>query len=262
LRIHSTAIIDPKSELDSEVEVQAYSIIGQHVRIGCGTIVGPHCVIDGRTVIGEGNRFFSGAQIGVRCQDLKHKDEFIGRLEIGNGNVIREHATVSASTMSSDEDDCHVTTIGNHCMIMTCAHVAHDCSLGDNVIMANGVALAGHVRIESRANLGGLSAVHQFCVVGTMAMVGGMTRVWHDAPPYMTVDGNPARCCGPNTVGLKRNGLSDAARARIKAMYKIMYRSNLNKSQAMHEIEAQVEESEERACLLDFMGKSLRGITP
>ena len=262
MKIHPTAIVDPKAELDEDVEVQPYALIGGHVRIGAGTVVGPHCVIDGRTIIGKNNHFFAGAQIGARCQDLKHKPELIGRCELGDGNMIREYVTISASTMSSYEDEHRVTSLGNNCLLMANAHVAHDCSLGNHVIMANCVALAGHVRVEDRANIGGLSAVHQFCVVGTMAMVGGMTRIWHDVLPYMLADGNPARCCGPNTVGLKRNGLSDEARARIKAMYRILYRSDLNTTQATHEIEATIEDCEERACILDFIGKSIRGITP
>ncbi len=262
MKIHPSAIVDSKAELDEGVEVQAFSIVGPHVRIGSGTVVGPHCVIDGRTILGKNNLIFAGAQVGSRCQDLKHKPEFVGRCEIGDGNMIREYVTISASTMSSYEDEHRVTTMGNGCLLMANAHVAHDCSLGNNVIMANSVALAGHVRVEDRANIGGLSAVHQFCVVGTMSMVGGMTRIWHDVLPYMLVDGNPARCCGPNTVGLKRHGLTDEGRARIKAMYKIFYRSNMNTTQATHEIEAQVEDSDERTYILDFIGKSIRGITP
>lgn len=261
MNIHPTAIIDPKAELADDVEVQAFSIVGPHVRIGAGTIVGPHCVIEGRTILGERNRLYSGAQVGVVSQDLKQKPECIGRLEIGSGNVIREHATISASTMSSYEEEHRVTTIGDNCLLMTCAHVGHDCSVGDHVILANCVALAGHVKVEDRAIIGGLSAIHQFCVVGRLAMIGGLSRVWHDAPPYMIIDGNPARCKGPNTVGLQRNGLTDDARSAIKTMYKIMFRSTLNTTQAIHEIEATVEDCPERSHFLDFIGNSIRGIT-
>jgi UDP-N-acetylglucosamine acyltransferase len=261
MSIHPTAIVDSKAELAEDVEVQAYSIIGAHVRIGSGTVVGPHCVIDGRTVLGERNRLFSGAQLGVISQDLKQRGEFLGRLEIGNGNVIREHTTISASTMSSYEDEHRVTTVGSDCLIMTCAHIGHDCSVGDNVILANCVALAGHVKVEDRAIVGGLCAVHQFCVIGEMTMIGGMSRIARDAAPYMIVDGNPARCCGPNSVGLRRNGLSDEARASIKAMYKIMFRSTLNTTQAIHEIEATVDDGPERTHFLDFIRNSIRGIT-
>ncbi|GMU92886.1 MAG: acyl-[acyl-carrier-protein]--UDP-N-acetylglucosamine O-acyltransferase [Candidatus Hydrogenedentota bacterium] len=261
MKIHPTAVIDPKAELDSDVEVQPYSIIGPHVRIGPGTVVGPHCVIEGRTIIGRNNRFFSGAQIGVLSQDLKHKPGLIGRLEIGDGNVIREHASVSASTHSSEEDEHRVTTIGDNCLIMTCAHVGHDCHLGSYVILANYVAMAGHVMVEDRAIIGGLVAVHQFCRVGTLAMVGGTTRLWNDAPPYMITDGNPAAVPGPNKVGLQRNGFDEAARKRIKQMYKIMYRSSLNTTQALERIEAEVPASPERAHFVEFVRNSTRGIT-
>ncbi len=226
-----------------------------------GPSVGPHCVIDGRTVLGQGNRLYSGAQVGVVSQDLKQKSEFVGRLEIGDRNVIREHATISASTMSSYEDEHRITSIGDDCLIMTCAHVGHDCDVGSNVILANCVALAGHVKVEDCAIIGGLSAIHQFCAVGKMAMIGGLSRVWHDVAPFMIVDGNPARCCGPNTRGLQRNGVSDEARSSIKTIYKIMFRSTLNTTQAIYEIEASVDECPERTHFIDFVQNSIRGIT-
>jgi UDP-N-acetylglucosamine acyltransferase len=261
MSIHPTAIIDSKADLAIGVEVQAYSIIGPHVTIGAGTVVGPHCVIDGRTVIGENNRFFSGAQIGVPSQDLKHGKGLIGRLTMGNGNIVREHASISASTHSTEADEHRVTSIGNNCLIMTCAHVGHDSHVGNNVILANYVAMAGHVTVDDRAIVGGLVAVHQFCRIGELAMIGGTTRVWNDAPPFMITDGNPAKCGGPNKVGLQRNGYDDAARKRIKAMYKIMWRSHLNTSQALERIENEVEDTPERQKFVAFVKASARGIT-
>ncbi len=261
MKIHSTAIVDPRAELADDVEVQAYSIIGPHVTIGAGTIVGPHCVIDGRSEIGERNRFFSGAQIGVLSQDLKHKAGLVGRLTMGNDNVVREHASISASTHSSEADESRVTSIGSNCLIMTCAHVGHDSHLGSHVIVANYVAIAGHVTVEDRAIIGGLVAVHQFCRIGTLAMIGGTTRVWNDAPPFMITDGNPARCGGPNKVGLQRNGYDDAARKRIKAMYKIMWRSHLNTSQALERIDKEVADAPEKHRFVEFVKTSTRGIT-
>ncbi|HIJ66471.1 MAG TPA: acyl-ACP--UDP-N-acetylglucosamine O-acyltransferase [Candidatus Hydrogenedentes bacterium] len=260
MSIHPTAIVHPKAALSEDVEVQAYSVIGAHVQIGPGTVVGPHCVIEGRTTIGRNNRLFSGTQIGVLCQDLKHREGLIGRACIGNGNTFREHVTISASTMEGYDDEHRVTAIGDHCLFMACAHVGHDCHLGNRVIIANGTLLAGHVEIEDNAQLSGLCGVHQECAIGTMAYVGGCSRINKDVPPYMLVEGNPARCGGPNTVGLRRNGLDGAARARIKAMYRIMYRSDLNTTQALHEIEASVEDSEERTHFLEFVRKSIRGI--
>ncbi len=261
MSIHPTAIIDPKAELADGVEVQAYTIIGPQVRIGEGSIVGPHCVIEGRTVIGARNQFFSGAQIGVISQDLKHGKGLVGRLIMGDDNVVREHASISASTHSSADDEDRVTSVGNNCLIMTCAHVGHDSHLGNHVILANYVAMAGHVTVDDRAIVGGLVAIHQFCRIGELAMIGGTTRLWNDAPPYMITDGNPAKCGGPNKVGLQRNGFDEAARKRIKAMYKIMWRSHLNTSQALERIENEVEDSPEKKNLIEFVKTSTRGIT-
>ena len=261
MKIHPTAIIHADAELAEDVEVQAFTIIGAHVEIGRGTVVGPHCVLEGRTVIGEGNHIYSGAQIGVLSQDLKHKAGLVGRTRIGNHNIIREHVTVSACTLTSCDEEHRVTSIGDQCMFMAYSHVAHDCHVGSGVIMANCASLAGHVEVEDRSILGGLSGVHQECVVGRMSFIGGLSRVARDVPPYMIVDGNPAHCCGPNTVGLKRSGMDSVQRARIKQMYKIMFRSDLNTTQAIHEIETTVEDSEERAHFLEFVRRSIRGVT-
>jgi UDP-N-acetylglucosamine acyltransferase len=261
MKIHPTAIVDPQAELADDVEVQPYTLIGPHVRIGAGTVIGPHCVLEGRTVIGENTRIFSGAQIGVPCQDLKHRPELVGRVSIGSGTAIREHVTISASSMESPEDDHRITSVGNGCLLMAYAHVAHDCRVGDSVIMANCATLAGHVEVESYASLSGLVAVHQFCAVGAYAFIGGLSRVTKDVSPYMIIEGNPARCCGPNSVGLRRKGFDVDARGRIKQMYKIMFRSNLNTTQALHEIEASVEDSPERTHFLEFFRKSVRGVT-
>ncbi len=261
MNIHPTAVVHAGAELADSVEVQPFSIIGPHVKIGAGTVVGPHCVIDGRTVIGEGNMFYSGAQIGVLSQDLKHKPGLVGRTRIGNHSIFREHVTVSACTMASSDEEHRITSIGDQCMFMAYSHVAHDCHVGTGVIMANCASLAGQVEVEDRAILGGLSGVHQECVVGKMSFIGGLSRVARDVPPFMIVDGNPARCCGPNTVGLKRNGFDSWQRSRIKQMYKIMFHSDLNTTQALHEIETTVEESEERNYFLEFVRRSIRGVT-
>ncbi|PCJ57556.1 MAG: acyl-[acyl-carrier-protein]--UDP-N-acetylglucosamine O-acyltransferase [Candidatus Hydrogenedentota bacterium] len=260
MSIHATAIVHPDAKLADDVEVGPYSIIGPKVTIGAGTVIGPHCVIEGDTVIGEDNRFFSGAQIGVTSQDLKHGEELVGRTVIGNGNQFREHSSMSASTMIGEDDDHRVTSVGDNCLFMASTHIAHDCHLGNNVIMANCVCLSGHVDVEDFVTMGGLSGVHQESVVGKLAFIGGMTRASKDSPPFMIVEGNPARCVGPNTIGLQRRGYTKVQRGRIKLMYKLMYRSNLNTTQALHEIEKQVEDSEERNHFLDFVRKSVRGI--
>jgi UDP-N-acetylglucosamine acyltransferase len=261
MNIHPTALVDPGAQLDGDVEVQAYSIIGPHVQIGAGTVVGPHVVIEGRTVIGRNNHFYSGTQIGVLSQDLKHKKGLIGRTTIGDRNIFREHVIVSASTMQSYDEEHRVTSIGNDCMFMGCSHVAHDCHVGSHVIMANCAVIAGHVDIEDMAILGGLSAVHQECVVGRLALVGGLCAVSKDVPPFMIVNGNPGRCRGVNTIGLRRRGIDEARRAQIKEIHRIMFRSDLNTTQALHHIETLVEESEERNHFLEFVRKSIRGIT-
>ncbi len=261
MNIHPTAIVDPKAELADDVEVHPFTIIGPHVQLGAGTVVGPHCVIQGRTVVGENNHFFSGAQIGVLSQDLKHRKGLVGRAEIGNNNCFREHVTVSASTMTSYDEEHRVTSIGSGCLFMAYSHIAHDCHIGDQVVMANCASLAGHVDVEDHAILGGLSGIHQECVVGKLSFVGGMSRVTKDVPPFMIVEGNPARCCGPNSVGLRRAGLDQEARGLIKNMYRIISRHDLNTTQALHEIEAQLAETPERDYFVDFFRKSIRGVT-
>lgn len=260
MNIHPSAIVHPDAQFADDVEVQAYSIIGPHVRIGAGTVVGPHVVIDGDTVIGERNRVFSGAQIGVVSQDLKHREDLNGRCKLGDDNVVREHVTISASSMLKADDD-HVTTIGNNCLLMACAHVAHDCHIGSNVIIANFAGLSGHVTVEDKAIISGLSGLHQEIVVGTLSFVGGMARVSKDVPPFMIVEGSPARCVGPNTIGLQRNGYDHAARTRIKHMHRIMFRSNLNTTQALDEIMATIEDSAERTHFVEFFRRSSRGVT-
>jgi UDP-N-acetylglucosamine acyltransferase len=260
MKIHPTAIVSPSAELADDVEVQPFTIIGPHVKIASGTVVGPHCVIDGATTIGKNNRIFSGAQLGVLSQDLKHKEGLVGRMEIGDNNQIREHVTMSASTVSGEEDSHRVTSVGSNCLFMAYTHVAHDCHLGNHVIMANCASLAGHVEVADGAILGGLCGVHQECSIGPLAFIGGLSRVSKDAPPFMIIEGNPARCLGPNAVGLRRSGFNELARNRIKQMYKIMYRSHLNTTQALHEIERSIDDSPERTTFVEFVRKSIRGV--
>jgi len=259
--IHPTAIVDSKADIHETADIQAFTIIGPHVRIGARTVIGPHCVIDGRTGIGEDNHIFSGAQVGIVSQDMKHAKDLFGRTELGDGNIIREHVTISASTMSGPEDEERVTRIGNRCLCMAYSHVAHDCTVGSQVWMANCVSLAGHVTVEDNAIIGGLVGVHQEVTVGAFAFLGGMSRISQDCPPFMIVEGNPARCCGPNVVGLKRNGFDDEARKRIKHLYRIMNRSGLNTSQAFEAIMQSVEASPERERFVNFYRQSKRGVT-
>ena len=261
-KIHKTAIIHKGAELAPDVEIQPYTIIEDQVVIGPGCVIGPHCVIGAGTRMGANNRTFSGAQIGVPPQDLKHLHDAVGRTVIGDDNVFREMVTVSSGTVYNlEETGKKATTIGSGCLFMACTHVAHDCHLGDRVIMANGTALAGHVTVQTGAILGGLVGIHQFCVIGAMSFIGGMSRVSMDVLPYMIMEGHPARCIGPNTVGLERNGLSKEAVARIRRMHRIIFRSELNMEQAVAAITEQVEDSPERQTILDFIRNSERGIS-
>lgn len=260
MSIHSTAIVHPNAELADDVEVQPYTIIGEHVTIGPGTIVGPHCVIEGRTRIGAKNHIFASANIGVVSQDLKHAPGLVGNVTIGDGNMIREYVTISASTMESEEDANRVTSIGDGCLLMACSHVAHDCHVGNGVIMANCVLLAGHVDVESNVTIGGLCGVHQGCRVGQYAFVGGMTRAAKDIPPFMITEGVSPKCHGPNAIGLQRAGFDDEARARIKKLYRILYRSGMNVSQALTKIEEAHGDCRYAQQLVSFVRASKRGI--
>ncbi|HOC70331.1 MAG: Acyl-(acyl-carrier-protein)--UDP-N-acetylglucosamine O-acyltransferase [Candidatus Hydrogenedentes bacterium ADurb.Bin101] len=258
--IHPTALVDSGAVLADDVEIGPYSIIENEVTLGPACRIGPHCVIGKGTVLGADNRTFSGAQLGVAPQDLKHIADATGHTIIGDHNIFREFVTVSSGTVYGPEDTGKATRIGSHCLFMACSHVAHDCSIGDRVIMANSSALAGHVEVQDAATIGGLAGVHQFCRIGTMAFIGGMARVNMDVLPYMIIEGHPAHCYGPNVVGLTRGGFSKESIARIRRVYRILYRSGLNTSQALVEIEKSVEESEDRNVLLNFIRGSQRGI--
>ena len=260
MKIHPSAIVHPDAQLADDVEVQAFSIIGPLVKIGAGTVVGPHCVIEGDTVIGERARFFSGAQIGILSQDLKHDQRLPGRTIIGNDSTFREFVTLTSSTMESEADYERATTIGDDCLLMSYVHVGHDCHVGNTVILASYVGLSGHVTVGNNVNMGGMTGVHQDVQVGGFSFLSGHSRVVKDPAPYMVVEGNPCRCHGPNSIGLERNGFDKAARKRIKEMYKIVYRSSLNTTQALDEIERSVDESEERDHFVGFVRQSVRGI--
>lgn len=260
--IHPTAIVHPEAVLDADVEVQAYSIIEAGVRIGSGTIIGPHCVVGAGTVMGKNNRTYSGAQVGVTPQDLKHLPGRTGQTFIGDNNVIREFVTISSSTRYSDspEEDAKATRIGDHCLFMSTCHVGHDCVLGNHVIMANGSPLAGHVTVHDRAFIGGLTGIHQFCIIGTMSFIGGMARINKDVLPYMLCEGHPGRCHGPNTIGLERAGMTPDQIKAIRDMYKLLYRSEMNTTQAVARIEAEIPDSVEKKTILDFIANSKRGL--
>ncbi len=261
MNIHPSAIVHPDAKLAQDVEVQPFSIVEAGVTIGPGTVIGPHCVVGAGTTLGANNRLYSGAQVGIAPQDLKHKPGVFGRTVIGDNNVFREFVTISSSTVYEGDDGHKVTKVGSDCLIMATAHIAHDCIVGDRVIMANGAALAGHVTVQDRVNIGGIVGVHQFCVLGEMAFIGGMSRISKDVLPYMIVEGSPARCFGPNAVGLERHGLDKDAIRRIRKIYKLLYRSSLNTSQALERIESDIPACHERQVIVDFVRNSKRGIS-
>ena len=218
--IHSTAVIDPAAELDEGVEVGPYSIIGSRVRIGRGTRVGPHTVIRGPTEIGADNRIFQFASVGEDPQDKKYDGEET-RLIIGDRNVVREYVTLHRGTVQ----DAGETRIGNDNLFMAYVHVAHDCRIGDKVIMANAASLAGHVEVQDWAILGGFAIVHQFCRIGAHSFSAMGSVIGQDVPPFVLVSGHPAEPRSINTEGLRRRGFDAASIQRIKQAFRLLYKS-------------------------------------
>lgn len=254
--IDPRSAVSPGAQLDSSVEVGPFAVIGEKVRIGAGTRIGPSAVIDGRTTIGENNTIFQFASVGAEPQDLKYRGED-SELVIGDNNVIREFTAIHKGT----EGDQMVTRIGNGNLIMAYCHVAHDCVIGDNVIMANGATAAGHVIMEDHSFLAGYAGVHQFCRVGTMAFVAAGSIVVKDVPPYATAQGDRARLVGLNLEGLKRKGFSPGEISALKKSYRILFRSSMVLAEALKKIEEEVEQTEHVRHLMQFMYSSDRGVT-
>ena len=253
-KVDKKAIVHPKAILEEDVEIDPYSLVGENVRVGKGTKIGPYVLLDGWTTIGSNCQIYAGAVLGTIPQDLKFKRAKTF-LSIGNDNVIREYASINRAT-----DEGGKTIIGDNNLLMAYVHIAHNCEIGSNVIMANVATLAGHVTIEDRAVLGGLSAVHQFVKIGTFSIVGGCSKVVKDVPPYIKADGHPLKPYGLNSVGLQRNKFPPKTRALLKKAYRILYNSKLNVSQALLRIEAEVENCPEINHLLQFIRASERGI--
>ncbi|SDC09558.1 MULTISPECIES: acyl-ACP--UDP-N-acetylglucosamine O-acyltransferase [unclassified Candidatus Frackibacter] len=253
--IHDTAVISSGAKIEKDVEIGPYAVIGENVEIGEGTTIGPHVVIDGWTKIGKNNKFFTGASVGLEPQDLKFDGEE-SYLTIGDNNTIREYATIHRGTENGGGE----TRVGNNNLIMAYCHIAHDCQLGDNIVMSNAANLAGHVLVEDSAVITGLTGVHQFVRIGKMAMVGANSKVVKDVPPYILVDGRPASVNGINVVGLRRNGVTPELRKEIKRAYKYLYRSNNNVSQAIEKMEQELDSSPEIEHFLRFLRNAQRGI--
>jgi len=253
--IHPSAIVDPKAELASDVQVGPFSVIGPGVCIGAGTVVGPHVVIDGATTIGENNRFQPFAHIGCQPQDLKYAGEPT-RLEIGSGNTFFQSITISTGTVQDEG----VTRIGDDNWIMAYVHIAHDCRIGSHCILANNATLAGHVHLGDWVFLGGFTTIHQFCKIGAHAMTAFTAAVSQDVPPYVTAAGNRAVPAGINSEGLRRRGFSAEQIATIKRAYKTLYRQNLPLEAARASIEASAVTAPELQLFVDFFTASTRGL--
>lgn len=253
--IHPTAIIHPDANIAVDAEVGAYTVIGAYVEIGAGTRIGPHVVITGHTRIGKNNRIYQFSSLGEIPQDKKYAGETT-RLEIGDGNTIREFCTFNVGTAQ----DAGVTRVGNDNWIMAYVHLAHDCQIGDHTIFANNAQLAGHVHVGDYAILGGFTEVHQFCHVGAHSITGLGSVVLQDIPPYVVASGNTAKPYGINVEGLKRRGFPSDTIARIKRAYKTLYKSGLTLEQAKQEITGQMTECPALGPLVDFLGGSSRGV--
>jgi len=253
-KIHPTAIVNPKAELGENVEIGPYAIVGEHVTVGDDTIIHTHAVIEGFTTLEKACEVFPGAVVGLRCQDLKYGGEKT-YVRIGARTVIRECVTVNSSTGEGS-----ATILGEDCYLMAYSHVGHNCRLGNDVIMANLASLAGHVLIEDKAVLGGLVGIHQFVHIGTLSMIGGLSKVIQDVPPYALSDGVPCSVKDINAVGLRRHGFPPETRGIIRRAFKILFRSGLATSHAVEIVKSDLPKIPEIVHLLEFISQSERAI--
>jgi UDP-N-acetylglucosamine acyltransferase len=255
VRIHPAAIVDPAATLGADVEIGPFAVIGPDVVLGDQTSVGAHTVIEGPTRIGKRNRIFPFASVGSAPQDLKYANEPT-TLEIGEGNTIREFATLNRGTVGG----CGKTIVGSANLIMAYAHVAHDCTIGDSVVMANGATLAGHVIVQNHAIVGGLVAIHQHVRIGESAILGGGAMVVLDVPPFCMAVGDRARLHGLNLVGLRRRGFGKETIRRIRGAYRVLFQSGLSLSDALARLREEAAISPEVGRMVAFVAGSQRGI--
>jgi UDP-N-acetylglucosamine acyltransferase len=252
--IHPTAIISPKASLASDVSVGPFAIIGEGCVLESGCVIAPHAVLERNVKLGRHVKVGVGSVLGGDPQDLKFKGEET-TVEIGENSTIREYATINRGTAQSDK-----TTVGKNCFIMSYVHLAHDCHVGDGVIISNATQLAGHVTVEEKAILSGVSAVHQFALIGRYSFIGGCSRVAKDVPPYVKAVGNPVKLYGLNTVGLQRNGFSEETIRELKRAYRLFFKSELNVSQARARAESELQRIPEVEEFLRFFERSDRGV--
>lgn len=251
--IHPTAIIDPSAEIEPGVAIGPFCIIGKQVRIGAGTVLHGHVTLESNTRIGRNCQIFGSANIGGPPQDHKYKNEETW-VDIGDGNIIRENVSIHRAT-----GEGNATRLGSHNMLMAYAHVGHNCDIADHVTIASYVGISGHVTVEEYANFGGMCGVHQKARIGRYAMIGGMSGVTQDIAPFMIATGAPAKVFDINVRGLVRAGMAPKVRRDLREAFKIIYRSNLNLTQALEKIEAEVEKSPELNHLLEFINITRNG---
>lgn len=252
--INKNAEIHPSAELGSDIRVGPFTSIGSDVRIGDRTEIGPNVHIGSGTVIGAGCRIFHGASIGSDPQVMGVRD-IPSSVEIGDGTTVREFVTIHRSASENKK-----TVVGSECLLMDYVHVAHDCVIGNEVVIVNGTQLSGHVIVEERAFVSGMVGVHQFVRLGKLSMTGGMSRIVQDILPFCTVEGDPARLIGTNAVGLKRAGLAPAVRAGLKKAVRFLMQDDLNTTQSIEKIDGEIEMSDEIRYLISFINDSDRGI--
>ena len=253
--IDERAIIHPEAKIGANVSIGPGAIVGAGVVIGDGTWIGPYVVIEGPTIIGKNNKIYQFASIGDAPQDSTYKGEPT-RLEIGDNNVIREYCMISRGTVKGGG----LTKVGNDNYLMAYAHIGHDCTVGNQIIMVNYAALSGHVTVHDFANIGAYAAVHQFCHIGAYAFIARATYVTKDVLPYVMIAGHETTACGINTVGLKRRGFSSEAVDQLRRAYKIIFRKGLTVKQALAELELMQAECPEVTLMIDSLNNATRGI--
>jgi UDP-N-acetylglucosamine acyltransferase len=253
--VHPSAVIHPKAQIGTDCEIGPYCFIGEHVILGDGCRLHSHVVIDGHTRLGRGNEIFPFASIGLKTQDLKWKGG-LTRTEIGEANTFRECVTINSAT-----GDGEVTKVGSRNHILAYSHIAHNDCLGNNIIISNVGTLAGHVTVEDYAVIGGVVAIHHFCRIGKMAMIGGCSKVVQDVPPFMLADGNPAETRTINKIGMERNQIAEESQAALRQAYKILFRDGLTIPNALARIEQDLPAFPEIQHLLRFVRSSERGIS-
>jgi UDP-N-acetylglucosamine acyltransferase len=253
-RIHPTAIISPDAEIAADVDIGAFAIVGEGCTIGAECVISPRATLERNVTLGNSVKVGIGTILGGPPQDLKYAGEET-TVEIDDGTVIREYATINRGTAHSFK-----TTVGKNCLLMSYVHIGHDCRIGNNVILSNVVQLAGHVAIEDRAIISGMSAVHQFARIGRHSFIGGMSRVSKDIPPFLKAVGNPVKLYGLNTIGLQRSGIDEETIRELKRVYRLLFRSDLNVTQAIERAQTEIEQLPEVQELVRFVEASERGV--